>query len=72
VNPVIKKFVIKEAWLLDEHKNKIAELTWHNPDEVFKDVVDKENIRGGKLQWEITEGEHKGKDIWKGHCEVIE
>jgi hypothetical protein len=47
MNPMVKKFVIKKAWILDKHKNKIIELTSHNPGEVFDEFVEKEKIVGG-------------------------
>ncbi|GFN32436.1 hypothetical protein [Paenibacillus xylaniclasticus] len=40
-----KKFVIKEAWLLDEEGNKLMKLSQHSPDEVFQ-KIDVGEIRG--------------------------
>lgn len=41
------KFAVKEAWLLDENGNKLMQLTPLDPNDVFKDHVNLENVRGG-------------------------
>jgi hypothetical protein len=43
-----KQFVIKEAWVLDENGNKLLKLTPLDPDEIFKNNVNMENVRGGE------------------------
>ncbi|WP_179281004.1 hypothetical protein [Paenibacillus sp. XY044] len=43
-----KKFIIKEAWLLDENGNKSLKLKQQlDPNEVFEVRVDHESVRGG-------------------------
>jgi hypothetical protein len=41
-----KKFVIKEAWLLDENRDRKIKLTTLEKDEITN-KVEEENIRGG-------------------------
>jgi hypothetical protein len=43
-----KKFVIKEAWLLDENGNETVRLTFRDTDECFGNSADLDKVRGGK------------------------
>jgi hypothetical protein len=52
-----KKFVIKEAWLLDENGNKKIKLKSIDPDEVFQ-KVNLENIRGGVGKNDLLDKKH--------------
>lgn len=44
---LVKKFVIKEAWMLDEDGKQIMKIFPQDVGEVFQSVVNEEKVTGG-------------------------
>ncbi|PIH59062.1 hypothetical protein [Paenibacillus sp. LK1] len=56
---MIKKFSVREAWLLDENGNKSLKMKQLDPNEVIEVHVDLKSIRGGI--GEITDDSNKSE-----------
>lgn len=50
-----------------------VEITFDTLGIYFYNICEAYDVKQGDTaaHWEVLDGQHKGRDIWKGHCEVV-